>query len=62
MDDLDIFLAEQMKNEHFKKSYMSAKRNHMARSRRIGIISRKLKSSPTRLINPKFRMIVKKKY
>lgn len=26
MDDLDIFLAEQMKNERFKKSYMSAKK------------------------------------
>ena len=62
MDDLDIFLAEQMKNERFKKSYMSAKKNYLSRNRRIGIISRKLKSSPTRLINPRFKMIAKKKH
>lgn len=61
MDDLDIFLAEQMKNERFKKSYMSAKKNYISRNRRIGMISRKLKSSPVRLTSPRFKMIAKKK-
>ena len=62
MDDLDIFLAEQMKNERFKKSYISAKRNYVSRNRRIGVISHKLKSSPTKLTSPRFKMIAKKKH
>lgn len=35
MDDFDMFLAEQMKNERFKKSFLNAKRHYITSGYRM---------------------------
>ena len=48
MDDFDIYLAEQMKNEQFKKSYLNAQKKYNIQTQRMKKMSSRIKLSASK--------------